>query len=112
MKNIIFILGLTLYLISGSAYAEYSATACYDMGFNAAAKAFNAGDRSAFTPVYGMSPAMMEKSPCCQNGMDKGCMAYNAAFQTVQQHGPNKNTLEYEDKLLLFKQMDTGFFGF
>ena len=111
MKKYVLTLGLLLSFV-GSAYAEYSATACFDMGFDVAAKAFRNGNSSAFTPIYGMSPDMMNKSPCCKNGMDKGCMAYNAAFQAVQQSGPDKNSTGYVQKRLLFQQMDTGMLGF
>ena len=58
MQKYVLVLGLVLSFV-GCTYAEQSATACFDLGFNAAAKAFNAGDKSAFTPVYGMSPAMI-----------------------------------------------------
>lgn len=111
MKKYILTLGFILSFI-GTAYAEPSATACFDMGFNAAAKAFNAGDSSAFTPVYGMSPEMMKKSPCCTNGMGRGCMAYNAAFQAVQQGGTSKNSQAYYEKRMLFQQMDAGMLGY
>ena len=55
---------------------------------------------------------MMKKSPCCNTGVEIQCMAYNAAFQYVQQNGADKNTLEYMEKLDLFRKMDTGMFGF
>lgn len=111
MKKCILVLGFVLSFAS-CAYAEQSATACFDLGFNAAAKAFNAGDKSAFTPVVGMSPAMMKKSPCCTNDMSKQCMAYNAAFQSVMQYGPSKYTVDYANKKLLFQQIDAGMLGF
>lgn len=111
MKKLLLIISLAFFSFTGC-YAEQSATACFDMGFDVAAKAFNAGDRSAFTPVYGMSPEMMKKSPCCTNGMGKGCMAYNAAFQAVQQGGANKNSAAYAERRLLFQQMDIGMLGF
>lgn len=111
MQKYVLVLGLVLSFV-GCTYAEQSATACFDLGFNAAAKAFNAGDKSAFTPVYGMSPAMMKKSPCCTNGMNKQCMAYNTAFQSVMQNGPSKYSEDYADKKFLFQQIDAGMLGF
>ncbi len=116
LRQIILILCLIFVVIiaTNMTYAEQSATACFDMGFNAAAKAFNAGDSSAFTPVYGMGKKMFNNCPCCTNAgdMSKGCMAYNAAFQTVQQYGPSKNSVGYSEKRLLFQQLDTGILGF
>lgn len=68
--------------------------------------------KSAFTPVYGMSPKMMKASHCCNVGTEPSCLGYNGAFQYVQQYGTNKNTIEYQEKYNLSKMMDSGMFGF
>ncbi len=112
MKKVLLLLLFMLISNALTVRAEYSTTACYEMGFDVASKAYLRGDKSAFTPVYGMSPQMMKKSPCCNTGVEIQCMAYNAAFQYVQQNGADKNTLEYMEKLDLFRKMDTGMLGF
>ena len=112
MKKILPLLLFVLVSSTLTAKAEYTTTACYEMGFDVASKAYLRGNKSAFTPVYGMSAQMMKKSPCCNTGVEIQCMAYNAAFQYVQQNGADKNTLEYMEKLDLFRKMDTGMVGF
>lgn len=112
MKKILPLLLFVLISNVLTAKAEYTTTACYEMGFDVASKAYLRGDKSAFTPVYGMSPQMMKKSPCCDTGIEIQCTAYNAAFMTVQQNGADKHSLDYMEKLDLFRKMDTGMFGF
>lgn len=112
MKKSFIISIAILFCSSNLALAETSAAKCFEMGFTVAAKAYNAGDKSAFTPVYGMSPKMMKASPCCNVGTEPSCLGYNGAFQYVQQYGTNKNTIEYQEQYNLFKMMDSGMFGF
>ncbi len=112
MKRFFIISIAILYYSSNFVVAETSAVKCFEMGFSAASKAYNIGDKSAFTPIYGMSPKMMKASPCCHIGTEPSCLGYNGAFQYVQQYGTNKNTIEYQEKYNLFRMMDSGMFGF
>lgn len=56
MKKVLLLLLFMLISNALTVRAEYSTTACYEMGFDVASKAYLRGDKSAFTPVYGMSP--------------------------------------------------------
>lgn len=112
MKKAIIISFTFLLCSSNFVMAETSAVKCFEMGFSAASKAYKAGDKSAFTPVYGMSPKMMKASPCCKIGTEPGCLGYNGAFQYVQQYGTDKNTIEYQERSNLFRMMDSGMFGY
>lgn len=71
MKKLFIIFIAILFGSSNFVMAETSAVKCFEMGFIAASKAYNAGDKSAFTPIYGMSPKMMKASPCCNIGTDQ-----------------------------------------
>lgn len=111
MKKLFLIISLVFLSVTGC-YAEQNAMACFQQGFNIAAKAFNSGDRSAFTPVYGMSPAIMKTSPCCKNGMDKYCVAFNMAFMAVQQGGASRTSMPYIQNYQAVQAIDAGLLGF
>lgn len=83
MKKLFIISIAILFGSSNFVMAETSAVKCFEMGFTAASKAYHAGDKSAFTPVYGMSPKMMKASPCCNIGTEPSCLGYNGAYHCL-----------------------------
>ncbi len=110
MKKFLILLAIILLCTSKFAYAETNPAKCFDMGFAAACKAYNAGDKSAFDLVSGISASAMKQSPCCQGkDFNFGCMGYMAAFKAVLQGGPNKYSYPYMEQRNMVKMLELGF---
>lgn len=111
MKKLFILCGIIYLCSSCLAQAETNPTKCFNMGFEAASKAYNAGDKSAFDLSTGISQSAYKKSPCCQDFANNplGCMGYMAAFKAVLQGGPNKNTYAYLEQYNMVKRLELGF---
>lgn len=111
MLKLFIFLGLLYSFTCNLAHAETNPSKCFDMGFAAASKAYNAGDKNAFDLVSGISASEYKKSPCCQDFTNNpiGCMGYMAAFKAVLQGGPNKNSYAYYEQYNMVKMLELSF---
>lgn len=111
MKKILILATLMLLSSLSTVYAETDPMKCFDMGFAAASKAYNAGDKSMFDiSTGGMSANAYKQSPCCKDPNNMiGCIGYMAAFKAVLLGGPSKNTYQYYEQYNMVKMLQLGF---